>query len=73
MIPNCLLLDINQIEVLNKFLERYGGISEDCSGATSYTFHCYPTGLGDVIYVTCGKHTCHLGYDDDGKIIDEKL
>lgn len=34
------------------------------------TLHYYIDGLGDVLYLQTGPdNICHLGYDDDGKLL----
>jgi len=76
MKPSCLNLDAKQTNVLKKFVKslnkhKLAELYEETCSMDGPVFHCYSSGLGDVIYVEILGRICHLEYDDDGRIIGE--
>ena len=77
MFADYLNLDDKQKEKLNKWLETITLVNdpnEDCSMAgPMLSFHYYPSGIGDVIFVMASDDdVCNLSYDDNGELVDEK-
>lgn len=71
MIPSCLNLDAKQREKLEKWIELLSTRAdyEDLVCSSYITYHCYSTGLGDVIYAKSGNKECNLSYNDDGDLM----